>query len=368
MNDEGCKPMNEDRNTIETTTQPDPWSLYWLMLRSRLFETEVTRLWEQGKIPGEMHLGVGEEAIAAGVVDHLTAGDAMALDHRGTPPLLMRGIDPVLLLREFMGRQDGLCSGMGGHMHLFSKKHLTASSGIVGASGPTAAGFALAAQYLRPGTIAVAFFGDGAANQGMLMESMNLAAAWNLPVIFVCKDNQMAITTPTPSVTGGTLTERALGFGLPGIGMNGFDVEHVWLAAKEAVDRARNGNGPTFLHAHCIHLEGHFLGDPLLRLARRPIKEMTPMAGPLMKSLLNPKGSSIKKRTDSLRTITSLIKENVKLQFSKKDDPLEYTRKKLGSDNTRLLGLEKKVEKEIQQIVAKALAPVQGDDGQEEQP
>ncbi|HIE17111.1 MAG TPA: hypothetical protein EYP71_02845 [Dehalococcoidia bacterium] len=166
---------------MEGGMQPDLWSLYRQMLRSRRFEEAVTSLWEQGKISGEMHLGVGEEAIAAGVAAHVRDGDAMALDHRGTPLMVARGVDPVLLLREFLGKGDSLCGGRGGHMHLFSGEHLVASSGIVGATGPVAAGFALAAQLLHPGRIAVAFFGDGAMNQGMLLESLNLAVAWKLP-------------------------------------------------------------------------------------------------------------------------------------------------------------------------------------------
>ncbi|UCH94491.1 MAG: thiamine pyrophosphate-dependent dehydrogenase E1 component subunit alpha [Candidatus Aminicenantes bacterium] len=353
--------MTQNTKKIENIPEPDLWSLYWNMLRNRLFELEVIRLWEQGRIPGEMHLGMGEEAIVAGVVDQLVEGDAMALDHRGTPPLIMRGVDPVLLLREFLGRADGLCCGRGGHMHLFSKKYLAASSGIVGASGPTAAGFAWAAQHLRPGTIAVAFFGDGAANQGMLMESMNLAVAWKLPVLFVCKDNHMAITTPSPSVTGGVLTTRAKGFGMHAAAVDGLDVENVWYAANEAIVRARSGHGPTFLHAACIRLEGHFLGDPILQIARHPVKGMKPMAASLMKSLFKRKGTSIGKRTESIRAITSLITDAVKQRFSKHGDPLESTRKKLESDKTRLKGLEAEVEKEIQQVVEKALAPIPGD-------
>ena len=132
---------------------PDLLSLYAMMLHSRLFEEAVAQLWHSGVISGEMHLGTGEEAIAAGVVSQLQEDDALALDHRGTPPLLMRGVDPVLILRELLGLPGGLCGGEGGHMHLFSKEHLAASSGIVGASGPAGVGFALAAQYLRPGSI-----------------------------------------------------------------------------------------------------------------------------------------------------------------------------------------------------------------------
>lgn len=117
----------------------DRWGLYRRMLRSRVFEEAVVSLWHEGSVPGEMHCGLGEEGVVAGVVDHLRDGDALALDHRGTPPLLMRGVDPVALLREILGRPDGLCRGMGGHMHLFAPELLAASSGIVGASGPAGA-------------------------------------------------------------------------------------------------------------------------------------------------------------------------------------------------------------------------------------
>ena len=122
-----------------------------------------------GSHPGEMHLSMGEEGIVVGIVDQLVDGDAMALDHRGTAPMLVRGVDPVLMLKEFMGRPDGLGGGMGGHMHLFSPEHLTASSGIVGSSGPAGVGFAIANQRLRPGKISVAFFGEGAMNEGMML-------------------------------------------------------------------------------------------------------------------------------------------------------------------------------------------------------
>ena len=206
----------------------DLWSLYTLMLKSRLFEEIITQLWKDGLISGEMHLGTGEEAIIAGVLAHLGADDAMALDHRGTAALLMRGVDPILILRELLGKPNGLCGGMGGHMHLFSKSHLAASSGIVGAEGPTAAGFALAAQYLNPGAVTVAFFGEGAMNQGMLMESINLAATWQLPLVFVCKDDRWSITTQSDSVTGGDLNDRAEWLGVPGVCVDGRDVTEVW--------------------------------------------------------------------------------------------------------------------------------------------
>ncbi|MHA2073589.1 MAG: thiamine pyrophosphate-dependent enzyme, partial [Candidatus Hodarchaeales archaeon] len=169
--------------------------LYELMIYSRIFEEAVMKIWEEGHIYGEMHLGIGEEAIIAGILSQLVPGDAISTDYRSTPPFIMRGVNPKLLLLEMLGHTDGLCSGMGGHMHFFSKKHLLTSSGIVGSAGPSAVGFAIASKYKRLKNIAVAFFGEGAMNQGMLLESMNLAAAMNLPVLFVCKDNGWAIST-----------------------------------------------------------------------------------------------------------------------------------------------------------------------------
>ncbi len=333
----------------------DLWYLYEHMLRSRLFEESVTQAWYDGRISGEMHLSTGEEAIVAGTVLQLQGGDAMALDHRGTSPLVMRGVDLVLLFREFLGHPEGLCAGKGGHMHLFSKEHLAASSGIVGASGPAAAGFALAARYLRPGNVALAFFGEGAMNQGMMLESMNLAVAWNLPVVFICKDSKWAITTVSASVTGGSLVERARSFGMPALEVDGADVENVQTVAHEALARARNRKGPTFLYAPCVHPEGHLLGDPLLRIARHPLKEMGKVAGPLLKSVTRAKGSSVTKRTGGIGAVTSLIGKTTKMNILPQKDPLKVVRKNLQREKSRLRKLEDKVSEEIRVAVTTAM-------------
>lgn len=337
--------------------QFDLFSLYRLMLQSRLFEEAVIQIWNDGKISGEMHLGIGEEAIVAGVVGQMQEDDAMALDHRGTPPLLMRGVDPVLLLKEYLGQRDGLCSGMGGHMHLFSLEHLAASSGIVGASGPSAVGFAFAAKHLRSGTLSVAFFGEGAMNQGMMLESLNLAVVWKLPLLFICKDNKWAITTRSSSVTGGNLVDRARGFGMPSLKVDGSDVEVVWDAASKAMERARNGGGPTFLHAYCTRPEGHFLGDPLLRIARHPTTELKQMVGPLLKSVSKGKGAPLSKRAASLGTVTSLIGKITINENWKRSDPLERTRKKLKSEKARLKKLTEEENQKIRKAVETALIP-----------
>ncbi len=336
--------------------QPDLWSLYKQMLRSRLFEEVVAMLWREGLISGEMHLGTGEEAVIAGVVDHLREGDAMALDHRGTAALLMRGVDPALLLREFLGRGDGLCSGMGGHMHLFAPELLAASSGIVGATGPAADGFALAGVSLRPGSLAVSFAGEGATNQGMMMEAMNLAVAWKLPVLFICKDNTLAIFTPSQAVTGASLVERAQGFGMPAREVDGSDVEAVWLAAQEAVERARAGAGPTFLYVRCVHLEGHFLGDALLRMRRRPLAEMGPRAGELIRAVARSKGAPLRQRVAGLGSVLSIIaRQDDKLL--RQGDPIPKTRLRLAGEPARLEELEKAVFEEVQRALDTVLQP-----------
>lgn len=334
----------------------DLWSLYALMLKSRLFEESVTQLWKDGLISGEMHLGTGEEAIIAGVVSHLDTHDAMALDHRGTAALVMRGVDPILILRELLGKSDGLCGGMGGHMHLFSKPHLAASSGIVGSEGPTAVGFALAAQYLHPGAVAVAFFGEGAMNQGMLMESINLAAVWRLPVVFVCKDDSWSITTKSETVTGGDLNDRSEWLGVPGVCVDGRDVTEVWHVANEAIARARAGKGPFFLRAQCVHFEGHFLGYQLIRAVRNPLREMPKITIPITHSFLRISGGSLRERVAGLKSVISAVLSTLRDPRRDADsDPVRRTRRALQLDRARLISLEDDIERETGNIIALAM-------------
>jgi TPP-dependent pyruvate/acetoin dehydrogenase alpha subunit len=337
----------------------DLWKLYPLMLRSRLFEEAVSKLWQEGLISGEMHLGTGEEAIVAGVVSQLRGEDAMALDHRGSAALIMKGVDPVMILRELLGYPDGLCGGMGGHMHLFSKEHLAASSGIVGASGPIAAGFGLAAKLMRPGSVAVAFFGDGAINQGMLMESLNLASVWNLPVVFVCKDDNWSITTKSDEMTGGQLSDRAKAFGMPAIEGDGLDVSAVWQSAEVAIQRGRSGNGPTFLHFNCVHLEGHFLGFQPIRVVRTPVKEIPKVAVPLTRSFLNAGGAGFSQRLAGLKTVVATILDTLRdARRNPANDPVKRARIALESDQDRLRQLEDQIEKDFGVSLVAAMAEV----------
>lgn len=334
------------------------------MYRSRIFEEHVVRIWNDGLITGEMHTGIGEEAINAGVVTQLTEGDALALDHRGTSPSIIRGVDPKALLLEFMGQNQGLCAGRGGHMHIFSKIHLLASSGIVGSSGPAAAGFALAAQFLRPGKIAVAFFGEGAVNEGMLMESLNLTSILNLPVLFVCKDNGMAITTVSSEVTAGKLTDRARSFNMPASEIDGSDVELVLKAASEAIERARSGKGPGFILAKCNRRHGHFLGDPLLRIVSNPVREMGKIAPGLIKSTTKVKGGTLKDRLESLKDVLSLLGKTANERFSEASDPLMILRKKLKNEIKEIEAAEDNVRHEMD-IVAQEVLRIYLENNQE---
>jgi pyruvate dehydrogenase E1 component alpha subunit len=244
-------------------------------------------------------------------------------------------------------------------MHLFSPEHLAASSGIVGASGPAACGFAFAAQHLRPGKVAVAFFGEGAMNQGMLMESINLAAVWSLPVIFVCKDNGMSVTTVSADVTGGDLLTRARGLGAHAVSVDGTDVDKVWRAAREVFLRARKGNGPTFLHATCAHPDGHLLGDPVLRILHKPVHELKSRVAPLMKAATT-RGSSLSQRAASLGSIMGVLAKAQKTQKHAASDPLERQRQRLSISEAERDELERSVSDEVQAALTSALGSLEG--------
>ncbi|MHA2165258.1 MAG: thiamine pyrophosphate-dependent dehydrogenase E1 component subunit alpha [Candidatus Hodarchaeales archaeon] len=325
-------------------------ALYDLMQRSRLFEELIMKIWREGKISGEMHMGIGEEAINAGIISQLLPGDAIASDHRSSAPFFMRGVDPANILLELMGHSEGLCSGMGGHMHLFAKEHLITTSGIVGAAGPAALGFALAAKYKKQNNIAVAFFGEGALNQGMLLESFNMASAQKLPVLFVCKDNDWAITTRSHEVTGGNLCERLRGFGIEGVEIDGTNVQDVYNTAQKMLSNMRGRKSkPYFIHAHCAHREGHFLGDPLMRFHQSPVKEFGEVTGPLTKAALSLKGARIDKRVGGISKILALIAGS-SWQRRNKHDPLKRLASFQASREKQISIIKKKAQEEIDEL------------------
>jgi len=337
-------------------------SLYRQMARARAYELAVEDLWNRGLISGEMHLGTGEEAVAAGVVTHLEDGDGLALTHRCSPALVVRGVPLVPMLAELLGREDGLCKGRGGHMHLFCKDRMVATSGIVGASLPTAAGFALANRRLRPGKIAVAFTGTGAMNQGMALETLNLAAAWGLPLLIVCIDNGWAITTTSEQVTGGDMRDRARSFGLEVDRVDGTDVAAVFKAAGGLVSRARNGK-PGFLLATVPRLDGHFLGDPLLKMARKPLAEGRDTFGKVISAAVSREGGGLRDRAGGMTRMMSVMARarRVPLRLGK-GDPMTAARRALRKFPEACDRIDREAAEEIEAAVAVGLAGrVRGD-------
>ncbi|MER3398400.1 MAG: pyruvate dehydrogenase (acetyl-transferring) E1 component subunit alpha [Chloroflexota bacterium] len=215
-----------------------------------------------GPIRGEMHLAVGQEAVAVGVCSLLEGGDVVVSTHRPHHHALAKGVDPKKLAAEIFGKATGLCRGKGGHMHLFDATNRFACSGIVGASFPQAAGAAFAFQKLGQRNVGVAFGGEGAANHGTFAETLNMAGLFNLPLIIVIEDNFFADSTPKwAAVSTVHHFQRGLSFNVPSYLVDGMDFIDVYRAAKEAVGRARNGMGPALIEAVCYRYRGHFEGD-----------------------------------------------------------------------------------------------------------
>jgi len=238
-------------------------SAYRMMRAIREFEERVHAEFATGEIPGFVHLYAGEEASAAGVCSHLDDRDTIASTHRGHGHCIAKGVDIGEMMAEIYGRKTGSCHGKGGSMHIADlSKGMLGANGIVGGGPPLICGTALAAKIKGTGGVGVAFFGDGASNQGTTLESMNLAAVWNLPAIFVAENNGYAETTSsTWSVASDNIADRAAAFGMPGVIVDGFDFFAVHEAAGEAIARAREGGGPTLLEMKFTRYFGHFEGD-----------------------------------------------------------------------------------------------------------
>ena len=215
-----------------------------------------------GPIPGELHLAAGQEAAAAGVCAHLRDDDTVTAPHRPHHVAIAKGVDLERMTAEIFGRRTGLCKGKGGHMHLFDPDVNFAGSGIIAEGCPPAVGAALAAKKRGEDSVAVAYLGEGAISQGGFLESLNLAAVHDLPVVFVIEDNDWAISMPKERVTDvKNGAQRADGFDLPGTRVDHDDAVAIYDAAGEAVGRARDGNGPTVLEVQVHRRMGHFMGD-----------------------------------------------------------------------------------------------------------
>jgi 2-oxoisovalerate dehydrogenase E1 component len=232
------------------------------MLLIRYCEEQVVKSYARGEIPGGVHTYIGEEAVATGVCAHLRNDDAVFSTHRGHGHALAKGMKPERMIAEVMGKATGCCGGRGGSMHLFEPSvGFYGTSGIVGPSMLLASGAAYAAKLAKTDQVGVAFFGDGASNNGAFHEGINMATAWQLSVIFVCENNMYATEVPFVKASKSqSIACRAQGYGLPGLEVDGNDVLAVYQAAGEAVSRARAGNGPTLLECHTYRTRAHSEG------------------------------------------------------------------------------------------------------------
>ena len=263
--------------------QADKDKLLWMyekMVEIRNYEETMAEVYLEGKlppniqkglafdigsgpVPGEMHLAAGQEPVAVGICAHLKQDDTVVGTHRPHHFAIAKGVPLNAMTAEMFGKATGLGKGKGGHMHLFDPVHKFSCSGIIGASLPPACGAALAAKKMGKDWVAVAFFGEGAANQGSFHEALNLAALWKLPVIFVCEDNKWAISVPKTSATSiDWVADRASAYGMPGIKVAHNDAVEVYEAVAPAIGRARRGEGPSLIEVKTDRYLGHFQGDP----------------------------------------------------------------------------------------------------------
>ncbi|MEZ5593741.1 MAG: thiamine pyrophosphate-dependent dehydrogenase E1 component subunit alpha [Gammaproteobacteria bacterium] len=250
--------------------------VYRTMRTIREFEERVHTEFAKGGIPGFVHLYAGEEASAAGIMIHLHDSDHIASTHRGHGHCIAKGVEPHGMMAEIYGKQTGVCRGKGGSMHIADlSKGMLGANGILGAGAPLVCGAALAAKYRQNGGVAISFVGDGASNQGTFLESLNLATVWNLPAIFVVENNGYAESTSADwAVSCDSYVDRAAGFGMPGLTVDGNDFFAVYEAAGEAIRRAREGGGPTLLECQTARFFGHFEGDQQTYRAKGEVEQL----------------------------------------------------------------------------------------------
>ncbi len=254
---------------IENFDKEKCLDIYKLLKMSRRFEQKTLELGGQGEILGSLHVGVGQEAVHVGIALALKEGDIAFRTHRDTGQMIAEGIDPKYLFAELMGKKNGYCMGLGGSMHL------PGISGVLGVNVPMAAGAALAFKMRNEKRVAVGQYGDGAANLGPLHESMNMAAIWRLPVVFICENNGYAVTTSAKySSLLENLSDRGKAWGIPGETIDGMDVMAVYKATSRLIERARDGEGPSILECKTYRYEDHSKSTANLVLTYRSKDEI----------------------------------------------------------------------------------------------
>jgi pyruvate dehydrogenase E1 component alpha subunit len=256
---------------------------YRTMRTIRSFEQTLNELSQAGKVPGFLHLYAGTEAVATGTCAHLGDRDYVSSTHRGHGHCIAKGVDLGAMMAEIFGRRAGVCKGKGGSMHIADfERGMLGANGIVGGGIALAVGAALSAKVLRTGGVAVSFFGDGASNEGAFHESLNLAAIYRLPAVFVIENNGYGEATPVEyHVNVRDLAIRAEAYGIPGVVADGMDFFDVVTKAGEAVARARRGEGPTLLECKCYRYYGHYVGDPLTYRTKEEAEQVRATRDPL---------------------------------------------------------------------------------------
>ncbi len=248
---------------------------YRKMVEIRKFETKVVELFADGMIPGFVHSYIGEEAVAVGACSNLNDDDYITSTHRGHGHLIAKGGHMDKMMAELFGKETGYCKGKGGSMHIADVDlGILGANGIVGGGFPIAAGAGLSAKMRGTNQVAVCFFGDGASNQTTFHEGINLASIWDLPVVFVCENNMYGISLPQKEHQHiKDISDRATAYGIPGVTVDGNDVIAVYEAVKEAVKRARQGEGPTLIECKTYRHRGHFEGDPTVYRSEEEVEQ-----------------------------------------------------------------------------------------------
>jgi TPP-dependent pyruvate/acetoin dehydrogenase alpha subunit len=233
-----------------------------LMRLSRRFEETVHEQFHEGNVPGPLHLSIGQEAVAVGGCWPLVEGDVIVSTHRGHHHCLAKGARADRMMAELLGRADGYSRGRGGSMHIaIPELGLLGTNGIVGGGIPIGTGAALGLQIDEKPNVCVCFFGEGAAQNGVFSEALNTAALWSLPIVFVCENNRYVELTAAEVHVAGEIHKRAEGYGMPGVKLDGNDIEATVAGVGEAVERARSGAGPTLIEAETYRWFGHYAGD-----------------------------------------------------------------------------------------------------------
>ena len=249
--------------------------MYEMLLKIRYFELKAKELKMRAKLSGGVHLYLGEEAIAVGVCASLRKDDYITSTHRGHGHCIAKGGDVNRMMAELMGKETGYCKGKGGSMHIADLDlGILGANGIVGGGLPISLGAGLSCKKRNTGQVVAAFFGCGASNQGSFHESLNMASVMHLPVIYVCENNEYAVSTHVSrSVPIKNISDRSISYGIPGVTVDGNDVEAVYQATQEAVTRARKGGGPTLIEGKTYRWEGHYVGDPCVYRSKEEVEK-----------------------------------------------------------------------------------------------